>query len=325
MEIQDGAFRGMKNLVSAYIPPYVMSIGKDAFGGCFSLEKLFVPARLSSCMKDALGRDFIDGLVEYYNRPSKTDLPEKTNPVKTRRIYPSARTPERPVLFSSTNCPQPQPDIAKPTDYEVVLGVEKMSKGVCNYENELIDDATKTIEAKTEKYDIIPRYVAKGYTVRFEIPPETSVDAFTGMKGTFAPSMLEKYNDYIMECINDEIKALNYLRRAHYTYQTIDGYPRDPQLPPEEYRQLAEQYLTSKDLSKTLTINGNFGPMYWRDQPTQLFSVGQIEVEVKIKIEGISLEKTESKVQELGYGKFGYTKRTHEHFIDLSTSYWVTH
>ncbi len=200
-----------------------------------------------------------------------------------------------------------------------------MSKGTCNYENELIDEASKTLEDKIEKYDIVPRYVAKGYTVSFEIPPETSVDAFTGMKGTFGPDLLEKYNDEIMKWINDEIEALNYLRRAHYTYMTIDGHPRDPKLPPEEYRQLAEQYLTSKELSKTLTINGNFGPMCWKDQPTLLFSVGQIDVKVKIKIEGISLEKTESKVQELGYGKFGYTKRTHEHFIDLSTSYWVTH
>ena len=65
--------------------------------------------------------------------------------------------------------------------------------------------------------------------------------------------------------------------------------------------------------------------MCWRNQPDLRFSVGEIEVEMKIKLAGISLEKTESKVQELGYGKFGYTKRTHEHFIDLSTSYWVTY
>lgn len=65
--------------------------------------------------------------------------------------------------------------------------------------------------------------------------------------------------------------------------------------------------------------------MHWRNQPDLRFSVGEIEVEMKIKLAGISLEKTESKIQELGYGKFGYTKRTHEHFIDLSTSYWVTY
>lgn len=243
MEIQDGAFKGMKNLISAYIPPYVTSIGKDAFGGCFSLEKLFVPARLSSSMKEALGRNFIDGLVEYYNRPSKTDLPEKTSPVKARHVRPSRRAPEHPVLFSSTNCPEPQPDVAKPADYEVVLNFEKMSKGTCNYENEPIDDGSKTLEKKTEKYNIVPRFEAKGYKVRFEIPPEAGEDAFTGIKGTFAQSMLDKYNDEIMEWINAEIDSMNRTRRAHYNYQTIDGHPMDPKLPPEEYRQLAEQYL----------------------------------------------------------------------------------
>lgn len=65
--------------------------------------------------------------------------------------------------------------------------------------------------------------------------------------------------------------------------------------------------------------------MHWQNQPDLLFSVGELKIKIYIRLDGISLEKTGTDETETGYGKFGYTKKTHTHYCDLSTSYWVTY
>lgn len=220
MSIQDEAFMGMRNLISAYIPPYVKSIGKNAFKGCGSLIRLAVPSKLSSYMENALGEDSAGGIVEYYDKPTiLKPLPANTAKRNTLNHAKIAERPfekpdvrilknhtTKPVVFSAgggVNCPQPQPNIGKkPADYEVLLNVEKIDKGDCTYENTLLEKESTVIHEKTEYYNIIPNFVCTGYDITFEIPPEAGEDAFTGIKGTFAQSMRDKYNDKIMGWID---------------------------------------------------------------------------------------------------------------------------